>query len=129
MAKGKAYKLALPAHQKFHPVQPISRLEPVRDPRRHPDAVREDLSTPEIQEDGTIEYAVEKIVGKRVVRGRLKYLVQWKGYPEHEQTYEPLEHLENAMDAVREFESYSAQFHALVLDGMMAGCKDSAVDS
>ena len=47
-------------------------------------------------------------------------MVQWKGYPEHEQTYEPLENLENAMDAVREFEAYSAKFQVLALQSMVA---------
>ena len=54
-------------------------------------------------------------MGKRVIRGRLKYLVQWKGHPEHEQTYEPLKNLENAMEAVQEFERYSTQFTGLIL--------------
>ena len=122
LSRGRAYRLQLPPQQKFHPVQPVSRLEPVLDPQRHPEVRQEDPAIEIVREDGTTEYEVERILGKRVVRGRLKYLVQWKGYPEHEQTYESLEHLENAMDAVRDFEKYAAQFQAQVLMSMR-GCR------
>ena len=54
-------------------------------------------------------------MGKRVVRGKIKYLVKWKGHPESEQTYEPLEHLQHAMEEVQDFEKYSAKFTLLHL--------------
>lgn len=38
---------------------------------------------------------VEKIIMKREVRGKLMYLVKWKGYGEDENTWEPREHLQD----------------------------------
>ena len=40
LANGRAFKLELPPGQSFHPVQPISRLEPVKRSTRFPDAHR-----------------------------------------------------------------------------------------
>jgi len=47
---------------------------------------------------------VEKIMNKRQVRGRDKYLVQWKGYTAEEDTWESRENLKNTSDLVKEFE-------------------------
>lgn len=32
-----------------------------------------------------------------------KYRVKWEGYPEEESTWEPIEHLRNVMDKVKEY--------------------------
>ena len=48
---------------------------------------------------------MDSIVGKRFVRNQPQYLVQWKGYGPWDATWEPLQNLENAKDAVRAFES------------------------
>ena len=37
------------------------------------------------------------------MRGKLKYLVKWKGYPQEESTWEPESHLTKARKAVAEF--------------------------
>jgi len=47
---------------------------------------------------------VEKILNKRVVRGKERFLVQWKGYIAKEDTWESRENLENAKELVEEFE-------------------------
>jgi hypothetical protein len=49
------------------------------------------------------EYEVEKILESKLVRQKLYYLVLWKGYPISEATWEPLDHLSNAAQAVRDF--------------------------
>ena len=46
---------------------------------------------------GEPEYEVEAILGHRSnSRGKYQFLIKWKGYPSHEATWEPEEHLENA---------------------------------
>jgi len=47
---------------------------------------------------------VEKILNKRTVREKKKFLVRWKGYTAGEGTWENRENLENAKELVEEFE-------------------------
>lgn len=49
------------------------------------------------------EYVVEKIVGKRTVKGRIEYLLKWKGYNDDENTWEPKDNLD-CPDLIAEFE-------------------------
>jgi hypothetical protein len=44
------------------------------------------------------EWEVQSIDEKRVRKGIAEFLVRWKGYGEHERTWEPLAHLGNAQD-------------------------------
>ena len=48
-------------------------------------------------------YVVEAIVGKKYQDGVPMYQVRWKGYDEN--TWEPLENLENCDDILRDFEN------------------------
>ena len=41
--------------------------------------------------DGNTRYIVDAVVDERKRRGRMEYLVQWRGYSEN--TWEPIEHL------------------------------------
>jgi len=50
------------------------------------------------------EWEVEKIINKRKVQERDKYLVQWKGCMAEEDTWESRENLKNAIELVKEFE-------------------------
>ena len=55
-----------------------------------------------------IQYDVEAIVDKRLKDGsndQYLYYVKWLGYDEAQNTWEPIEHLQNAMNKVAEFES------------------------
>jgi len=47
---------------------------------------------------------VEKILNKRVVKGRKKFLVRWKGYMAEEDTWENRANLKNTKELVDEFE-------------------------
>jgi len=47
---------------------------------------------------------VEHILNKRKVRGKDKYLVCWKGFTAELDTWEGRENLENAQEAIEEFE-------------------------
>jgi len=52
---------------------------------------------------GEKEWEVEKIINKRKVQGKDKYLVRWKGCTAEEDTWESRENLRNVMELVEEF--------------------------
>ena len=59
--------------------------------------------------DGEEEWEVERVVDVRTRRfgraSRKEYLVLWKGYPDHEKSWEPAANLANAREKVQEFEA------------------------
>merc|ERR1719233_2040667 len=60
---------------------------------------------PEEESEEDEEYEVESIVDKKVVRGKTKYLVKWKGYDKDEdRTWEPKANLAGSEDLIKKFE-------------------------
>lgn len=56
------------------------------------------------EKDETFE--IREIIGKKKIKGRINYLVWWRGYPKSEATYEPrVELIKTARDLIKEFES------------------------
>ena len=54
--------------------------------------------------DNEEEYEVEEILNsKRSAEHGVEYYVKWKGYPIEESTWEPPEHLSNALDKIAKF--------------------------
>ncbi|XP_054155053.1 chromobox protein homolog 1-like [Oppia nitens] len=49
------------------------------------------------------EFAVEKVVEKRNVKGKIQYLIKWQGYGDEENTWEPVENLD-CDDLIEKFE-------------------------
>jgi len=95
-----AVELELPSTIKIHPVINVSRI------RRYVGQVegqRKEQPLPVIIE-GEEEWEVKRILNKRRVRGKDKYLVRWKGFTAESDTWEGRENLKNAQEAIKEFE-------------------------
>jgi len=56
-----------------------------------------------VSEESNEEYEVDYIVASRVYKRQLQYLVHWKGYEEHERTWEPSSNLKNSPLVVEHF--------------------------
>ncbi|XP_030025476.2 histone-lysine N-methyltransferase SUV39H2 isoform X1 [Manduca sexta] len=49
------------------------------------------------------EFIIEKIIGFKYEFGKEYFHVKWKGWPDSENTWEPIEHLDNCPDIIKEF--------------------------
>ena len=92
--------MVTPKSIKIHPVVNVSR---VRLYKLQVKGQKKTLPKPVIIK-GEEEFEVEKILNKRMVRGKEKFLVRWKGYTAEEDTWENKKNLENAKELVEEFE-------------------------
>ena len=54
--------------------------------------------------EGEEEFKIEKILNKKIVKGKEKFLVWWKRYTVEEDTWESRENLKNVKELVEEFE-------------------------
>lgn len=110
------YELNLPSNFRVHPVFHVSKLKkfiqydnqfPIRtlansnnNSRPLPDA---------FTSNGEPQYEVERILNKRSIKvgGRtvIQYLVKWFGYPVHESTWEPMQNLRAAREAIQQYEN------------------------
>jgi Chromo (CHRromatin Organisation MOdifier) domain len=96
------YRLALPQSLKLHDIFHVDRLSPYGG-----NEINGQTPPPPdpITIDGEEEYEVDHIRDSRVFGRTLKYLIQWKGYREGEDTWEPATNLSHAPDLVRDFHS------------------------
>ena len=93
-------ELELPKSIKIHSVVNISRVQLYKPQVEGQKKIPPKLVIIEEEE----EFEVEKILNKRTVRGKEKFLVRWKGYMAEEDTWENRENLKNAKELVEEFE-------------------------
>ncbi|MBW0520712.1 hypothetical protein O181_060427 [Austropuccinia psidii MF-1] len=100
-----AYHLKLPSQWKsIHPVFHISLLEAVKTstiPNRHQEPPHLII----IEEEE--EWEVSQILDSKLKRGKLWYLVEWKGFSQDSEksTWEPPESLKNCPELVKDFNS------------------------
>ena len=93
-------ELELPKSIKIHLVINISRVQLYK-----PQVEGQKRTLPKLVIiEGEEEFKVEKILNKRMVREKEKFLVRQKGYMAEEDTWENKENLENAKELVEEFE-------------------------
>jgi len=95
-----AIELDLPKSIKIHPVVNVSKV------RLYTSQVKGQKKVPPkpVIIEGEEEFEVEKIINKRIVQGKEKFLVRWKGYTAEADTWESRENLENTRELVEEFE-------------------------
>jgi len=95
-----AVELELPKSIKIHSVVNVSRV------RLYKPQVKGQKKTPlkPIIIKGEEEFEVEKILNKRIVHGKEKFLVRCKGYMAKEDMWENRENLGNAKELIEEFE-------------------------
>ena len=93
-------ELELPKSIKIHPVVNISRVQLYKP---QVEGQKKILPKPVIIEREE-EFKVEKILNKRIVQGKEKFLVRWKSYTVEKDTQESRENLENMKELVEEFE-------------------------
>jgi hypothetical protein len=67
-----------------------SLLKPFQEPQ-YPNQDKLLLPLPEVI-DQDLEYEVDKMLNLKLVQGKLKYLVKWKGYWNEENSWEPTEY-------------------------------------
>jgi len=103
LGDGTAFKLELPSHQKFHNVQSISRLEPIKESSEFPEAHVETPYLPVVIDD-VEEYEVESILRHKTERGVRKYLVKFLGYDNSKNQWLRREQLANAQEYLEEYE-------------------------
>jgi len=95
-----AVELELPSTVKIHPVVNVSRICKYVG---QVEGQRKKQPLPVIIE-GEEEWEVERILNKRRVRGKDKYLVRWKGFMAESNIWERRENLKNTKEAIKEFE-------------------------
>jgi hypothetical protein len=98
-----AYKLQLPPSMKIHPVFNTVKLRPF---------LKDGISgreapppPPPIIIGENPEWEIDYIKDSKLVRGKLHFLVKWKGYPHEESTWQPEKDLENAQETIQDFYS------------------------
>ena len=93
-------ELELPSTIKIHSVVNVSRIQ------RYVGQVeeqRKEQPVPVVIKKEE-EWEVERILNKQQIQGKNKYWVQWKGFTAESDTWEGRENLENAKEAVKEYE-------------------------
>lgn len=98
-----AYKLDLPPSMQHHPVFHVSLLQ--RDKPRPSDMLAPEgwKPTKSVAVHGEAQYEVEHLLDSRKRGNVEEFLVKWKGFPDADATWEPLENLKGSKDLIKAF--------------------------
>ena len=95
-----AVELQLPPTVHIHPVVNVSKLQMYK-----PQVEGQQVAKPApVVVEGEEEFEIEKILNRRRIQGKDKFLVCWKGYTAEADTWEDKGNLKNAEKLVEEFE-------------------------
>jgi hypothetical protein len=94
------FELELPESMKIHPIFHVSLLRPVQENELEG---RVQGKPPAVIVEGEEEWEVERIVRAKRKKGILKWEVEWKGYGEEDNTWEPWENLKNSKESIEYF--------------------------
>ncbi|EGO04631.1 hypothetical protein SERLA73DRAFT_41425, partial [Serpula lacrymans var. lacrymans S7.3] len=101
--KPNVMELELPKRMKVVPTVNISHVKPYKGPLL---GQRLDRPGPVVvTQEGEEEFEVERVIDAHLKRGKLEFLVLWKGYGDEDRMWEPEAHLDNSRNAVRKFYS------------------------
>ena len=99
-----AYQLKLPASfGNIHPVFSVTLLRPFEGDSIAKRQECHPPPPPPIVRDGIEEYEVEKILNSQIFRGKVEYLVCWKGYGVEEDEWCPVRDVQGSKQLVAEF--------------------------
>ncbi len=87
---------------RIHPVFHAKLLEPYKASTL---TGRTTPAPPPILVENELEYVVEEVLDSKIDRGKLRYYIEWEGYPPEDRTWELVSHLKNAKEAVAQFHS------------------------
>ncbi len=115
-----AYTLDLPDNMKIHPTINVTYLKPYHNGKeKFPSREILDLKPEAIvtEDNGAAEFEVECIRSSRFneKKKRKEWLVKWKGWEDHESTWEPREHLEGT-DFIKKYDETIAAEAVLPAD-------------
>jgi hypothetical protein len=77
--------------------------------------------------DSDKEYEVEEVLNKRVIEGKVEYLLKWRGYSSKYNSWEPLE-LMSCDLMVDEFEEFLALKHDITFEDLFGSDGESSKD-
>jgi hypothetical protein len=96
-----AVLLKLPANIRISPKINVSRIHPYTAPTPGQQAKLQPSIS--VDNNGTPRYEVQEILNSRLRRGKLEYLIKWKGYTNENNTWEPEANVDGAEQALKDF--------------------------
>ena len=95
-----AVELELPAVLRIYLVVNVRRVVKYKEQVKG----QKKIPPPPVKVAGEKKYEVEGILDRQEKKGKMKYLVKWKGYTAEENMWERLENLKNTREKIEEFE-------------------------
>eukprot|EP00656_Telonema_subtile_P003623 TRINITY_DN11650_c0_g1_i2.p1 TRINITY_DN11650_c0_g1~~TRINITY_DN11650_c0_g1_i2.p1 ORF type:complete len:338 (-),score=42.33 TRINITY_DN11650_c0_g1_i2:54-1067(-) len=89
-------------------------------------AADEDPQSSDQEDESSEVYEVEKILGKRMVKNKVEYLVSWKGYNSEHNSFEPKSNLADCKRIITDFEK-AAESAAEAESRAVAAASNNAV--